>query len=82
MRRVTTTKSIFRCTSGFAGYKKRLECDLREGEQEGVRSDSNATERASLRERFDKRARVVWLTLMGHEDDLSRKITVKTVYYD
>lgn len=53
--------------SGFVEYKKGLERDLRD--------DDEARNRVAY-ERFEKRSQAVWLTLMGHEDDLSRKITV------
>lgn len=60
-------QSFFSCVSGFVEYKKGLEHDLRD--------DDEAWNRVAY-ERFEKRSRAVWLTLMGQEDDLSRKITV------
>lgn len=67
---------FFRCVSRFAEYKKRLECDVENSGSDDFRSEVVTASRTAAAERFDRRARTVWLALMGHEDELSRKITV------
>eukprot|EP00102_Acyrthosiphon_pisum_P026347 XP_016663557.1 PREDICTED: dynein regulatory complex subunit 3-like isoform X2 [Acyrthosiphon pisum] len=60
------------CVSEFAEYKKRVKCDLSAGTGDGVSPSTNADSACG---RFGEKTRLTWLTLMGHEDQLSRKIT-------
>lgn len=49
-------------------------------ETEPVELQSSSSRRTEVaRERFDRRTRSVWLTLMGHEDSLSRRISVRVI---
>ncbi|XP_029342137.1 dynein regulatory complex subunit 3-like [Acyrthosiphon pisum] len=61
-----------KCVSEFAEYKKRVKCDLSAGTGDGVSPSTNADSACG---RFGEKTRLTWLTLMGHEDQLSRKIT-------
>ncbi|XP_060857092.1 uncharacterized protein LOC132934769 isoform X2 [Metopolophium dirhodum] len=61
-----------KCVSEFAEHKKRVKCELSAGTGDGVSPSTNADVACG---RFGERMRVTWLTLMGHEDQLSRKIT-------
>ncbi|KAE9544093.1 hypothetical protein AGLY_001782 [Aphis glycines] len=59
-----------KCVSEFAEYKKRVKCGLSAGSDDGENSATNDVNIA-----FDEKTQVTWLTLMRHEDKLSRKIT-------
>ncbi|XP_025408943.1 dynein regulatory complex subunit 3-like isoform X2 [Sipha flava] len=71
-----------KCVTKFAEYKKRLKCDLHKS-GDSLQDDTVATDETQLvmqreaakHKRLDKRTRVLWLVLMGHEDSLFRKIT-------
>ncbi|XP_022177709.1 dynein regulatory complex subunit 3-like [Myzus persicae] len=61
-----------KCVSEFTEYKKRVKCGLSAGGGDHVSPLINADVAC---ERFGERTRATWLTLMSHEDQLSRKIT-------
>lgn len=65
--------SFCRCVSEFVEYKKRMKFGLSADGGDGVSPSTNAEAAYRL---FGERTRVTWLKLMGHEDQLSRKITV------
>ncbi|XP_060848061.1 dynein regulatory complex subunit 3-like [Rhopalosiphum padi] len=61
-----------KCVSELAEYKKRVRCDFPIGSDD----DGNPTTNDNIAcGRFEERTRATWLTLMSHEDKLSRKIT-------
>uniref|UniRef100_A0A2S2NMP2 Uncharacterized protein n=1 Tax=Schizaphis graminum TaxID=13262 RepID=A0A2S2NMP2_SCHGA len=64
--------SFYRCVSELAEHKKRVRCDFPVGSDDG---GNPATNDNIACERFKERTRATWLTLMSHEDKLSRKIT-------
>ncbi|KAL4104464.1 hypothetical protein QTP88_019762 [Uroleucon formosanum] len=61
-----------KCVSEFVEYKKRMKFGLSADGGDGVSPSTNAEAAYRL---FGERTRVTWLKLMGHEDQLSRKIT-------
>lgn len=85
---------IFRCVSEFTQFTKRLCCDSLDDagdDLNGVQSEGEqpsdlaadvelklSSRQTDAYKRFDKKMQTVWLTLMEHEDCLSRKITVNT----
>ncbi|XP_026816753.1 uncharacterized protein LOC113556162 isoform X3 [Rhopalosiphum maidis] len=61
-----------KCVSELAEYKKRVRCDFPVGSDDGGNPVTNDNIACG---RFEERTRATWLTLMRHEDKLSRKIT-------
>ncbi|KAL5237584.1 hypothetical protein ACI65C_004994 [Semiaphis heraclei] len=61
-----------KCVSEFTEHKKRVKCSLSTSGDDGVSPLTNVDADCG---RFRERTQATWLTLMGHEDKLSRKIT-------